>query len=269
MPQALDFLQNLFQQGIGYSAINTARSALSCCLPLYDGVTFGNHPRVKLFLKGIYNLRPTVPRYTSIWDAGIVVAFLKSWSPAKRLPLNRLAPKLAMLILLVSGQRPQVLPVLSTRAMDISATSVRFALDHSDLKQSRPGYKPELIVLKKYPADKRVCVYHYLTTYLHRTLDLRGSESNLFITVKKPYRRVTLSTVSRWLKTVLSEAGIDLSVFGPGSTRAASTSKARKAGVPVDEVLRKGGWARSSTFTKFYEKPIRKEDTFAAAVLGQ
>ena len=36
--QALDFLVN---QGIGYSAMNTARSALTCILTPMNGLTFG------------------------------------------------------------------------------------------------------------------------------------------------------------------------------------------------------------------------------------
>jgi len=40
----IDFLATLFASGLGYSAINTARSALSSVLALPDNTTFGSHP---------------------------------------------------------------------------------------------------------------------------------------------------------------------------------------------------------------------------------
>lgn len=42
----IDFLATLFAFGLGYSAINTARSALSSALFLPDNTTFGSHPLV-------------------------------------------------------------------------------------------------------------------------------------------------------------------------------------------------------------------------------
>ena len=64
----IDFLATLFTSGLGYSAINTARSALSSVLILPNNITFGAHPLVARFLKGVFELKPSLPRYSSIWD---------------------------------------------------------------------------------------------------------------------------------------------------------------------------------------------------------
>ena len=69
---ALDFLTELFHSGIGYSAINTARSALSTVIVMPDGSKFGEHPVVCRFLKGVFELRPSLPKYTEIWDVAKV-----------------------------------------------------------------------------------------------------------------------------------------------------------------------------------------------------
>ena len=58
--QALDFLVELYDQGIGYSPMNTARSALSCILTPVNDITFGAHSTVTRFLKGVFESRPTV-----------------------------------------------------------------------------------------------------------------------------------------------------------------------------------------------------------------
>ena len=54
----LEFLQELYARGLGYSCLNTARSALSSFIVLDGNVTVGNHPLVQRFLKGVFQTRP-------------------------------------------------------------------------------------------------------------------------------------------------------------------------------------------------------------------
>jgi hypothetical protein len=51
----IEFLTMLYKSGVGYSSINTARSALSSYLTLGKSVSVGQLPLVKRFLKGVYN----------------------------------------------------------------------------------------------------------------------------------------------------------------------------------------------------------------------
>ena len=80
VPQALDILVELFESGIGYSGINTARSALSSVLKPVNGMTFGAQECVKRFLKGVYEARPSNPRYAETWDVSKVLNYLKTIS---------------------------------------------------------------------------------------------------------------------------------------------------------------------------------------------
>ena len=72
IPQALDFLVELFETGVGYSGINTARSALSGVLKPVNGTTF-EAQSVKRFLKGVYEARLSNPRYAVRWDVNKVL----------------------------------------------------------------------------------------------------------------------------------------------------------------------------------------------------
>lgn len=36
-----------------------------------DGFAVGKHPTVIRFLKGVYNLNPTKPKYCTVWDVSI------------------------------------------------------------------------------------------------------------------------------------------------------------------------------------------------------
>ena len=142
------------KQNITYSTVNTARSALSLLIFDDAGNTFGNHPDVTTFMKGVYNLHPTRPKYVEIWDPDDVLKLLKTWTPAKKLSLEKLTLKTIMLIMLVTGQRPQIIKALTVNNMDIKKSKIVFTIASEDLKQGRLNCKPEQIVLKVYPADK-------------------------------------------------------------------------------------------------------------------
>ena len=84
-----------------------------------------------------------------------------------------------------------------------------------------------------------------------------------------PHGHVARDTISRWIGTVLDMAGIDSKVYGGGSVRAASVSKARANAVPVATIMEKAGWSREGTFARFYDKEIvAAEDGFQIGVLG-
>ena len=86
--KGLAFLTHLYNQGLGYSAINTARSALSSVITLGQSTTFGEHPLLTRFLKSIFELKPSLPRYSAIWDVGTVLRFLQSLPEIKELLIS-------------------------------------------------------------------------------------------------------------------------------------------------------------------------------------
>ena len=240
----LDFLVHLHEQGLTYTTINTARSAISAITLSTDRTPIGSHPLVSRFMKGIYKHTPPIPRYQSTWDEQPVLSYLSRLSPAEKLDLKSLTLKVAMLVALVSAQRSQTLHMLNIDFMKDTSSCVEFALrDH--IKQSRPGYRPPPIILQAYPNDKSLCVYSYLTEYLKQTQPLRGAETQLFISFTKPHKAISKETLSRWIRTVMSSAGIDVASFKPHSTTSAATSKAKAACIPMDEILRTAGWSSS------------------------
>ena len=96
---------------------------------------------------------------------------------------------------------------------------------------------------------------HSLKNYLNSTQKLR-SDDKLFISLQEPHKGVARGTISRWIKTVLQEAGIDTGKFTAHSTRAAATSAAFDKGLPVGTILKTVGWSQNSTFRRFYNKPV-------------
>ena len=97
-------MTDLLEHGLGYSAMNTVRSALSQVLPSPTGVSFGELPTVKQFLKGVFQEKPTLPRYSVTWDPAILLSYLKTLSPVKELTLKMLTYKTVGLLGLLSAQ---------------------------------------------------------------------------------------------------------------------------------------------------------------------
>ena len=106
-----------------------------------------------------------------------------------------------------------------------------------------------------------------MNEYLERTKPLRGDITSLFVTYVKPYKAASKDTISRWIKTTLGLAGIDITRFKPHSIRSLSTSAAAIAKVPVDKILRTAGWSGHCTFAKYYKKPIQNHGELAKALL--
>ena len=158
-----------------------------------------------------------------------------------------------MLLALLSGQRLQTLHSLSLSSLKVSDSRWVFSVD-VPLKQTRKGKHLAPLEFLAFPQNNKLCVVSVLKEYVRRTKDVRGSETKLLLSHQKPHKHVSKDTLARWLRDVLSKAGVDTQQFGAHSTRAVSTSAAATCGVPVDVLLRAAGWSSESTFSRFYKK---------------
>lgn len=266
LSEVLEFLTSLFESGLSYSALNTARSALSATGIMLDGFVAGNHPVIIRYMKGVFNQRPSTSRYSQFWDVAVVLRYLQKLSPIKNLSLKMLTLKLVMLISLTIACRTQSLHFLDLRGM-VKRKDAYVLLYNKVLKQSKPGKDNPVAVLRSYPPDRRLCVIFAWKEYLRRTEPLRGDCTALFISYMKPYRQVSRDTISRWLRTVMCLAGINCDIFKSHSIRGASSSKAKMNSVPINHILNTAGWSNTKTFGRFYEKPVVQELSFSEGVL--
>ena len=172
-------------------------------------------------------MRPT-PRYTDIWSVDTVLTYLRKMLPVRKLSLKDLTMTLVMLIALTNVARVQIIHMLSVNSFKKSSSEFAFKVENL-LKQSWSSFGCSVFKLKAYPPDRRVCVYTVLKEYLVRTKDIRkdSGSSKLLLSYVRPYKAVTRNTISRWIKLVMTRAGIDTEKYGPHSVRGASTSKAK------------------------------------------
>ena len=99
----LNFLEEMFKEGIAYRTLNTYRSAFHDKI---GALNVGEHPEVCSLMSGIFNQRPPQPKYTFIWDVQVVVDFInRNWSKNQDLSDRQLSLKTAMLLALTSASR--------------------------------------------------------------------------------------------------------------------------------------------------------------------
>jgi integrase len=261
--EVLQYLSNLFHTGLQYRSLGVARSALSSFLRICGDIDITKFEEITRFMKGAFNERPALAKYTTTWDTKTVLNFLQTLDNTN-ITLLQLSCKLCMLYLLCTAQRCQSLHLIELDDINISNDIIFIHQNHL-LKQSRPGYHQETISLKPYKSNKNLCIVNTLKQYLKRTENLRNGKELLISTIK-PFKAVSKSTVARWIKLTMSNAGIDKS-FGPHSTRAASTSKASLHGIPLQTIIRTAGWTNAKTFEKYYKKPLPDQKSIQDAVM--
>lgn len=262
----LGFLTHLHSTGKAYNTVNVHRSMISKTLPLLDGLPVGVHPLVKKLMSACYNLNPPKPRYESTWDTDVVIKFVKESDEDVGLSLATLSQKTVTLLALASFLRVGELASIDFRSVSFSDGRVRFSL--LSARKAQHDGPLQSFVLEELP-DEKSCPVRALRAYVDRTAVRRNGVNinSLFISLRSPFAAVKPSSISRWIKTFLTAAGVDTSVFGAHSTRGAGASKATANGVSIDSVLRAGHWARESTFRRFYHREV--EPSVASEVLRQ
>lgn len=261
----LAFLTYLHKQNLGYSAINTARSALSSILTIQDHRTFGEHPLVTRFLKGIFELKPSLPRYSYVWDVGVVLRHFQTTDNPHDMNLEELTKKLTTLLALITAQRCQTLVKLNINHMQNLPDRIVFQI-RDKIKTTRPGKHIEPVEILLFPTDKKLCPVAHIREYISRTQNLR-QDQQLLISYHKPHKAVGNSTIGRWVKSSLANAGIDIGTFSAHSSRSASTSCGLMSGIPLKDILKAGGWSTATTFARHYNKTI--DTNFGQALLNQ
>ena len=257
------FLTRLYKKGAGYSAINTARSAINQLVSVCSEKNFGSCIILNKFMKGIFELRPALPKYNEIWDVQTVLDYIKRLP--EDLTLMTLSGKLAVLFLLLTAQRCQTLHLINLSDIFFVGNKMIIHLNNL-LKQSRPGKHPGPLVLESYELHSSLCIVKVFKEYIDRTKDLRNSEK-LLVSTQRPHKGIAKATVSRWVRTFLHKAGV-LSCYGPHSIRSAATSKAKSRGIPLQSLLKTAGWDNVSTFAKFYDKVIQPEISIQTSLLS-
>lgn len=248
----VDYLASLHKKGLAYRTINLHRSAISYFTSSLNKASLGSLPLVTKFMKGSFNLKPPLPRYTSTWDPTIVLNYLDNLEHNDMLTLEQLTKKLVCLLALCKASRSSDLCALDLTGYRETQSGVVFSHVHLR-KTSKINFLPESYY-PKYPDNRKLCVVDAIKMYIEKTAELRKSPRFLIAT-RKPYKSVSSKTVARWILDFMGKSGVNVSLFKSHSIRSASTSLAYQRGVSLSDIQKSADWGSTHTFFKFYLRP--------------
>ena len=194
---------------------------------------------------GVRNLRRPTPKYPIFWDVNVLLLYISSWSVSS---LDDISFKLATLLAILSVH---TLSLIDFRGI-LFSTSGTFLSIYEDLKvvRSRPKF---VISLPGSLGLDPLGVVSLLKLYCSLTKPLRAETCfQLFISYCKPHRGVSPDTLARWVRFVMSKAGIDTAVFGSHSIRGSAASQAN---ISLDSVLAAGDWSTTQSFSRHHDRP--------------
>ena len=257
-------LTKRFQEGAAYGTLNMLRAAIS----LISDCDCSNSLDLHWFFKGVYRLRPLTSKFHSTWDVNIIFKKLDEWGQSEVIDLQKLSLKLVILLALGSAFRVQALAKI--KMSNIIRTEAGIEIRIQDLlKTSRPGEGQFYPFFPLFDQKLNLGIARNILLYIHRTQNIRVKAEQLLISFKAPYKPVGKEMISRWIKTVMQEAGIS-ERFTAHSTRHAATSKALLNGVDLNTIKSAAGWSKGSKiYAKFYNRPIEPENgSFSEAVFN-
>ena len=122
----------------------------------------------------------------------------------------------------------------------------------------------DLVVYEKYEIKSYFFFFatHFFTQYIHaRQTQLAELQfDKLFITHRKPFHPASKDSIARWIKELLTLAGINTDLFTPHICCAAATSHAESLNFLINQILKAGQRKNAGTFYTFYRKEIIFDD---------
>ena len=203
--EGMPFFAELYNKDAKYGYVAAARSALSAVLPKQNSMTFGKCEEVSRMLKGIFRLRPRLPRYTVIYDPEIILKYMISLPNNKFLDLELLVKKLVTLLCLLSAQRAQTITALRMDFCHKSEEAITFYIP-SILKTTKPGKHQEPLIFRPFPDNGKICIINCIKEYFARKDQIRENldrePQNLILSYAHPHRPVVVATIARYSEAI-------------------------------------------------------------------
>ena len=283
--QVAEFLLHMFDTGLQTSTVKGYLAAInSIHSGTINGESLSGNREIKLLFEGMNNSRPAPRRKWPSWNIQIVLKYLRGpqFEPPHKATLRNMSIKALFLLAVASGRRCSELHALTVGGGIVfsnAGATLYFApgfLAKNELSSfsASPIFIPYLNKGKG-RAQRLNCPVRALLWYVHRTRLIRGSEISLFISSKRPHKRVAKTTLANWLVDVIikSKAVKDDQLPRAHSVRALSSSCAAAKGISVADIVQTVSWRTSTTFvTTYLSKDVTRISAggrYAGSVLSQ
>lgn len=126
-------------------------------------------------MKGIFQKKPPLPKYSATWDVSEVLIFIKALGDNESLSLRHLSEKLVVLLALTSADRGSQLAVHDLRFRKFHPEGVEFNLPEL-AKSVRVGKNLKSSFHESFPQDKLLCPCEWLKVYESLTPTFRPAD---------------------------------------------------------------------------------------------
>lgn len=244
----LSFLNQEYEKGLSYSALNGMRSAVAFIAKKY----IANDSRVSEFFCGIPRNGRIITKcnYNYTWDPIAVLNYFSNLGSNESLSFKLLSRKLVALLALVTWHSLQSFSLIEVRNIKKLDSNIEIYVS-TKTKRSAEENLQFLLNLPNYH-EKNLCIASCLARYLDVTENFRGPVKNLFISINKPFKAISTHSMSRWVKEALIDSGVYTSIFLAHSTRFTSSSATRSR-VDIESIRKTIRWSsKSEEFLRFY-----------------
>ena len=262
-----DYLMHLFNDGKSFNTIRAHRLVVCALMSLtHQPLNAAEKKQLDIIVNTVFAKRPPPIRPVyPIWDLRIVLDYFEHGKPNKTMYLKDLGAKLACLLRIATMRRNCELCHLDIRSMTWSEDEmkVEFVLNkpNKTMNARTPAEiarKLQTLVLEQLPihdsnsSEKNICPVRCLKTYLTRTRFLRSKTTGaVFIINNDPFTAACLITIALWIKGVMKDAGVDITLYASHSIRSASSSLAYNRGINVWRILSTAGWTSTTSDSHF------------------
>ena len=211
---------------------------------------------VNALIHGDERKNPVLPALKSdyIWDPEMVLDYFRALPDNKDMSIALLAKKTVTLLMLATARRQVDIAALSLLHMRQLKDKMLLNIPRACKTYKRAFFMNQMITLERFE-DKKVCPMRALKRYISKTRKLRASQ-NIFITSNPPFKGASSQTLRRWIRDMLTAAGVDMRIFNPYSTRAAAASKEAFTSGSLKAAMDKGQWRSENSFFKHYLRKV-------------
>ena len=142
----LEFSHSLKMRNVGYSVINTARSALSTFISI-DNHIIRMHSLLGGYLKGVFNEFCVLSKYSFTWVVAVVLKYISSMNTEN---VQHLSQKFATLLAILCGKRArEILSLMAIRNITMEETCLTIRI-RDLLKTSNRKFQNRKLKFPKY-----------------------------------------------------------------------------------------------------------------------
>lgn len=229
-----------------------------------------------------YQQRPPIPRYSVVFEWAPFEGYLTTLVPLTSLDQALLTRKTLTLLKMVTLARGIELADLTMGGIEFRQGRLILRCLMTKGTGVMSNFQKSTIhpVVVDPCRVAALCPVSHLWRYLTLTKSQRRAPpapgGNRLLIDKRPVflyvngsgRPLTAQRIAKMVKMVMTDGGVDTTVYKSHSLRAVCATRAIEAGAALDDVLKQGGWSSDFVFRKFYDLAPPKVAFTDSVLLG-